>query len=66
MNLDSRAFFNEHRLTAIALGKVFAEDIVLKSNETEILQEKRKEFDDKLCAEKVERVKKAKVVLKIP
>ena len=41
MRTESRDFFNEHKLTAIALGKVFAEDIILTGNETEMLREKR-------------------------
>ena len=40
VRFEARNFFNEKRLTAIALGKVFAEDIALKDNEKQILYEK--------------------------
>ena len=46
MRIETRDFFNENRLTAIALGKVNADDIALKENERHILIEKHQKRED--------------------
>ena len=66
MRFEARDFFNENRQMAIALGKVFAEDIALKNNEKQILFEKHQKIEDKICEERQNRVKQTKNVFKIP
>ena len=49
VRMETRDFYNEHRLTAIALGKVNSDDISLDDNERHILIEKNAKRDDKIC-----------------
>ena len=66
VRFEARNFYNENRQMAIALGKVFAEDIALKSNEKQILYEKHQKVEDKIGEERRERVKQTENVFKIP
>ena len=65
VRMETRDFYNEHRLTAIALGKVNADDIVLKDNERHILIEKNAKREDKICQNRLDRMKETKGVFKV-